>query len=208
MAIYTYVQHVISFFFLFFFYPCAETAQYVQYSWVHVHILLEALLCCRWICPISYNTNQSLSVAPLLCLFSRSHSSYFHSVQLPPCSPVSLCPSLLYAPFSSSPPSHTLGQLFPPLLLSSSHFLPDLPSLAVPYRHPSLYSLSCSPLPPLSVTDGKQVLFSQPISSFPPHCFVALVSKWWECIWWGRVRNGGYASQECVDMYLLHVHNI
>lgn len=47
------------------------------------------------------------------------------------------------------------------------------PSFSLYLSSPTFYT---SP----SITDGKQVLFSQFISSFPPCCLVALVSNWQE----------------------------
>lgn len=155
-------------------------------------ILLEAMLSCSWICLISYNTNQSLSVAlPLLSSLPRSpaltHLSF--SIQLSAPSPF-LTFFLFYSPLSASPPSHALPQLLSP----RTYFPLCQTFLPLHFPSPTRYT---SP----SLTDGKQVLFSQLISSFPPCCFVALVLKWRECrgIWVSA--GAGEKWERCPEMH-------
>lgn len=147
-------------------------------------IILEAILSCRWIGLISYNTNQSLSVAsPVLPSLRLSptltHLTFILSSYLP-------LPSLS---FCSTHPSLQVLPLMPCIscsLLTCCYPLTFFPLCQT--FSPSLFltnSPLCLPSPTLHITDGKQVLFSPLISSFPPCCFVALVSKWQECkgIW-------------------------
>lgn len=149
---------------------CACIGRHFSFSsWVHrtytqcavymyvLYILLEAVLGSRWMCLISYNTNQSLSLAlpalrSLLLSFSHLHSAS----PLP--SSLSLCfthPSLQVLPLIALP------QLFSPLLLLSSHLLCS----------PSELFLSCSLPTALSVFLSL---------SFLSHFLYLPLYNWWE----------------------------
>lgn len=168
-------------------------AQYVLYK-NHVCMckLLEVMLSWRWICLITYNTNQSLSVV------------------LPVLSSLPLSSALIFLSLSSLPlpasPSHffsALPRVFPLTpcpscsIISCCYPLTYFPicktfSPPVPYQQPSPSSLSHSLYLPLYNGWEAGVVFSSSVHFLP-----VVLLPWCQNGWsaegfgwlWGRVRN-------------------